>query len=41
MISETTYQHVKDHVDVRDMGEIQVKGFERKVKVYEVELPFE
>jgi len=41
MISENTYQHVKDHIEVRDMGEIQVKGFERYIKVYEVNLPFE
>lgn len=41
MISEHTYQHVKSHITGRDMGEIQVKGFERKIKVYEVELPFE
>jgi adenylate cyclase len=43
MISENTYTHVKEDedIDVRDMGEIQVKGFERYVKVYEVELPFE
>ena len=39
MISENTYQHIKDQVKVRDMGEIQVKGFERDVKVYEIELP--
>ncbi len=41
MISENTHQHIKDHINVRDMGEIQVKGFERDIKVYEVELPFE
>jgi adenylate cyclase len=41
MISENTYQHIKDHIEVRDMGGIQVKGFERSIQVYEIELPFE
>ena len=41
MISESTYRRVKDHIDARDMGNIRVKGFERPVQVYEVELPFE
>jgi adenylate cyclase len=41
MISENTYQHIKDHIDVRDMGGIQVKGFERSIQVYEIELPFQ
>lgn len=41
MISDNTYSQVKQDVSVRDMGEIQVKGFERYVKVYEIELPFE
>jgi adenylate cyclase len=41
MISHKTYEYVKQDVDVRDMGEIKVKGFENPVKVYEVKLPFE
>ena len=41
MISQKTYDQVKEHIEVRDMGEIQVKGFQRAIKVYEVELPFE
>ncbi len=41
MISHKTYEHVKQHVDVRDMGDIRVKGFENPVQVYEINLPFE
>lgn len=40
MISENTYQQVKQEVTVRDMGQINVKGFEREIKVYEVQLTF-
>ena len=41
MISQNTYEQVKDTVKARDKGEIQVKGFQRPIKVYEIELPFE
>ncbi|GAK53911.1 adenylate/guanylate cyclase [Candidatus Moduliflexus flocculans] len=41
MISHKTHAHLGGAVPVRDMGEIQVKGFEKAVKVYELELPFE
>ena len=41
MISHKTYAHLNGELPVRDMGEIQVKGFEKAVKVYEIELPFE
>jgi class 3 adenylate cyclase len=41
MISQKTYDLVKDDIEVRDMGDIQVKGFQRAIQVYEVELPFE
>lgn len=41
MISNKTYEHVGQDIRVRDMGNISVKGFERPVQVYEVELPFE
>lgn len=41
MISHKTYTHLNGELPVRDMGEIQVKGFEKAVKVYEIELPFE
>jgi adenylate cyclase len=41
MISGKTYEHVKQDIQVRDMGNIRVKGFEKPVQVYEVELPFE
>lgn len=41
MISHKTYQHVKNAIEVREIGEIKVKGFEHPVQVYEVELPFE
>ena len=41
MISSKTYERVKQEIEARDMGEITVKGFERPVKVYEVNLPFE
>ena len=41
MISNKTYEHVRQDIQVRDMGNISVKGFERPIQVYEVELPFE
>ena len=41
MISDHTYQQVKSFVETRDMGDIHVKGFEKAVKVYEIQLPFE
>jgi len=41
MISHKTHAHLGGTLPVRDMGEIQVKGFEKAVKVYEIELPFE
>jgi len=41
MISQKTYEHVQQEIQARDMGEISVKGFERPIKVYEIELPFE
>ncbi|PID57187.1 hypothetical protein CSB45_08130 [candidate division KSB3 bacterium] len=41
MISQKTYEQVKNFVNTRDMGEIHVKGFQRPIKVYEIELPFE
>jgi len=36
LISEATYQQVKDYVPTRSLGQIRVKGFEQPVKVYEV-----
>ncbi len=41
MISHKTYAHLNGALPVRDMGDIQVKGFEKAVKVYEIQLPFE
>ncbi len=41
MISEKTYEHIKHEIDAREIGEINVKGFERPIQVYEVNLPFE
>jgi adenylate cyclase len=41
MISWKTHEHVKHQVQVRDGGNIHVKGFERPIQVYEVELPFD
>ncbi len=41
MISEKTYNLVKDEIDTREIGKINVKGFEHSVQVYEVNLPFE
>jgi adenylate cyclase len=41
MISWKTYEHVKDQVQVRNGGNIHVKGFERPIQVYEIELPFD
>lgn len=41
MISQKTYEHIGEEIQTRDMGEINVKGFERPIKVYEIELPFE
>jgi adenylate cyclase len=41
MISEKTYARIKQAIDAREIGDIKVKGFERPVKVYEVNLPFE
>jgi len=36
MISEFTYEHVKDHVETRFLDSLRVKGKEQPVKVYEV-----
>ncbi len=36
MISRRTYDLVKDHVGTRSLGEIQVKGLEESIQVYEV-----
>ena len=36
MVSRRTYDLVKDHVETRPLGEIQAKGFEAPVRVYEV-----
>lgn len=41
MLSQKTYEQVQEHIEARDMGDIQVKGFQRPIKVYEIELPFE
>lgn len=41
MISARTYEQIKHEFSAEDKGEIMVKGFERPVKVYEVNLPFE
>lgn len=38
LISERTYQLVKNHVPVRPLGAIPVKGLEKAIPVYEVEL---
>lgn len=36
MISQRTYDLVKDHVPTRSLGQIQVKGIEAPISVYEV-----
>jgi adenylate cyclase len=36
MISESTYEEVKDHVDVRELDYLAVKGKEQAVRVFEV-----
>lgn len=36
IISEFTYEYVKDHVIVRELDVIKVKGKERQVKIYEL-----
>jgi len=36
MISQRTFELVKDHVPTRGLGQIQVKGFEEPIGVYEV-----
>ncbi|MCP4405844.1 MAG: adenylate/guanylate cyclase domain-containing protein, partial [bacterium] len=41
MVSKKTYELVQEEIETRDMGDIQVKGFQRPIKVYEIELPFE
>jgi len=38
LISQRTYDLVKDHVPTRPLGQIQVKGFDKPVSVYEVPL---
>ncbi len=39
LISETTYQQVKDFAAAQPVGEITVRGFAQPVKVYSVEVP--
>ena len=36
LITEATYQRVKDLVEVRDLGEVKVRGREEPVRVFEV-----
>jgi adenylate cyclase len=36
IISENTYEHVKDHVIVRELDLIRVKGKEQPVVIYEL-----
>ena len=38
MISQRTYELVKDHVAARSLGEIPVKGLDKPVAVYEIVL---
>ena len=38
LISQRTHDLVKDHVATRPLGQIQVKGFDESVSVYEVPL---
>ncbi|MDX1804979.1 MAG: adenylate/guanylate cyclase domain-containing protein [Alcanivorax sp.] len=37
LISETTYELVKDRIQCRNMGDIQVKGFNRPIPVFEAQ----
>ncbi|PIE34215.1 hypothetical protein CSA56_08775 [candidate division KSB3 bacterium] len=41
LISQNTYDHICQEIETLDKGEIKVKGFDRPIKVYEIELPFE
>ncbi len=41
MVSEKTYEHIQHEIDAREIGKINVKGFERPIQVYEINLPFE
>lgn len=36
IISESTYDMAKEHITVRGLGEIKVKGRERQVAIYEL-----
>ncbi|MGH6689374.1 MAG: adenylate/guanylate cyclase domain-containing protein [Gammaproteobacteria bacterium] len=36
LISQRTYEAVRDHVEVKDLGPLKVKGKEEEVEVYEV-----
>ncbi len=36
IISESTYEKVKDHIEARDLGWVRVKGKEQEIHIYEV-----
>ena len=37
LISQEVYDHVKDYVEVTDIGQIQVKGKAQALQVYQVD----